>query len=583
MANREATLILRMKDLASSGLAKTQSAFTAFRATLLGVTAAVTGLVGAMVVSLKAYAEEEAAINKLETALKNQGLEVASTSRQLQAYAAELQKTTTFEDDLIIETQAMLTTFGLTGKTLNQATAAALDLSKGLGIDLKTATMLMGKAAVGETSTLSRFGLKIDENVPKSERLAEVLDKVNSRFGGSAQAALTTVTGKLENMTNRISDLKERIGSALLPVFDFWLKQMDRAVSLVDRLTKSESDEARGRELTIIALEKQKNQMIENAEARARAMGSTVMLNAAEMERLQLITDSIVREKQLLAQETEGMTQRQEQAVTNKLFMDELKNQKDIEDEEARIKELTTLDAQTATILGKHQTRVNNMSLLQTKFTQSQSALLTKHLSSNEQQELVHHINALEEHKKFNDAQMVMDQALRAAQEQENEMRKQNFASTMSFISTLATEKNKTLATVGKAGAISMATIDTFAAANKALASAPPPFNFALMGAVVAAGLANVAKISGIKLAEGGVVMPRAGGTTATIGEAGQPEAVIPLDDERAQSMIGGNSVEIHIHAGTIVADEMSIRRFAERLDVEFFRLQRNKKSVAFG
>jgi hypothetical protein len=43
----------------------------------------------------------------------------------------------------------------------------------------------------------------------------------------------------------------------------------------------------------------------------------------------------------------------------------------------------------------------------------------------------------------------------------------------------------------------------------------------------------------GFKLAAGGIVMPRPGGTLATIGEAGQAEAVIPLD--RLGSMMNGN------------------------------------------
>ena len=43
---------------------------------------------------------------------------------------------------------------------------------------------------------------------------------------------------------------------------------------------------------------------------------------------------------------------------------------------------------------------------------------------------------------------------------------------------------------------IAQAIRDTFTGANKALASAPPPFNFALAASVVAAGIANVAKIS---------------------------------------------------------------------------------------
>lgn len=42
----------------------------------------------------------------------------------------------------------------------------------------------------------------------------------------------------------------------------------------------------------------------------------------------------------------------------------------------------------------------------------------------------------------------------------------------------------------------------------------------------------------GLKLATGGIVMPRPGGTMATIGEGGQAEAVIPLN--RLNSMMGG-------------------------------------------
>lgn len=56
-----------------------------------------------------------------------------------------------------------------------------------------------------------------------------------------------------------------------------------------------------------------------------------------------------------------------------------------------------------------------------------------------------------------------------------------------------------------KTFAIAQATIDTYKAANMALASAPPPFNFILMGATIAAGIANVSKIAGA-FANGGIV-----------------------------------------------------------------------------
>lgn len=47
-----------------------------------------------------------------------------------------------------------------------------------------------------------------------------------------------------------------------------------------------------------------------------------------------------------------------------------------------------------------------------------------------------------------------------------------------------------------KAASMAQAIVDTYAAANVALRSAPPPFNYGLAASVVAAGLANVAKIA---------------------------------------------------------------------------------------
>lgn len=84
--------------------------------------------------------------------------------------------------------------------------------------------------------------------------------------------------------------------------------------------------------------------------------------------------------------------------------------------------------------------------------------------------------------------------------------RANNLKSTLSTMATLSESGNKTLAGIGRAAAISTATIDGIAAVQKALASAPPPVNFALAGVVGVAAAANVAKISGVKFEHGGVV-----------------------------------------------------------------------------
>lgn len=59
-----------------------------------------------------------------------------------------------------------------------------------------------------------------------------------------------------------------------------------------------------------------------------------------------------------------------------------------------------------------------------------------------------------------------------------------------------AGEKAKGWFQLSKGIAIAAAIADTYAAANKALAAAPPPFNYALMAGVIASGIANVVKIA---------------------------------------------------------------------------------------
>lgn len=91
-------------------------------------------------------------------------------------------------------------------------------------------------------------------------------------------------------------------------------------------------------------------------------------------------------------------------------------------------------------------------------------------------------------------------------EESGGKQRADNLKSTMATMATYSESGNSELAQIGKAAAISMATIDGIAAVQKALASAPPPFNFALAGIVGTATALNVSKMAGVKFETGGIV-----------------------------------------------------------------------------
>ena len=212
-------------------------------------------------------------------------------------------------------------------------------------------------------------------------------------------------------------------------------------------------------------------------------------------------------------------------------------------------KELEQLDKRTAAVIEKTMTHAEIMGALREEFNAEDTAVLQAHLDEKDLIELTSLVKNLEAHGRFKEAELLKTRMVFQAEQIEatkkneymdelEKQRKQNFNDTLNFISSLATSKNRALAAVGKAASISVATMDTYEAGNKALKSAPPPFNFALMAMVLTAGFANVARIAGTKLAKGGIVMPTPGGTFANIAEAGRPEAVIPLGTQQSKDLM---------------------------------------------
>lgn len=165
--------------------------------------------------SLTAYAENELAVTRLIAALNNQGIASRSLVNDLTSMAEALQNNTGVSKNAIIEAETLLTTFGVQGTVMKQVIQATLDLSAATGVDLMRAAMLMGKAFEGHTSTLSRYGVIVNSHIDTQKRFASVMDQVNFRFGGAAQAQAETYIGKMNIMKLAFNDLQEQVGSFL--------------------------------------------------------------------------------------------------------------------------------------------------------------------------------------------------------------------------------------------------------------------------------------------------------------------------------------------------------------------------------
>lgn len=96
-------------------------------------------------------------------------------------------------------------------------------------------------------------------------------------------------------------------------------------------------------------------------------------------------------------------------------------------------------------------------------------------------------------------------------------------------LATLSQSSNKTLAAIGKAAAITQASIDGVLAVQKALATYPPPLSFALAASIGVATSVNVAKIAGFE--KGGYT--GSGSRYEPAGVVHRGEVVFSQDDVR--------------------------------------------------
>ncbi|WP_144394840.1 phage tail length tape measure family protein [Pleionea sediminis] len=188
------------------------------------------GALGGIVAFKKIFdatAKQEQAFKQLEQGIASTNKQVGFSARELAGYASELQAATTFGDESIIEAQSQLVTFTrITGEEFKKTTELALDMSARFGVDLKSATLQLGKALndpVANLSALSRAGIQFSKSqkdviksLVESGRLTDaqnlILKELEVQFGGSARAARDTFGGALQALGNNLGDLLEGDG-----------------------------------------------------------------------------------------------------------------------------------------------------------------------------------------------------------------------------------------------------------------------------------------------------------------------------------------------------------------------------------
>jgi len=188
-----------------------------------------------------AYAVQEQAENSLMAAIKATGEESSISMSAMKDYASSLQNVTLYGDEVILSGQSLLQSLAdLDQDGLQSVTPHVLDFATAMGIDLKSAMSLVGKTLGSSTNALGRYGIEIDMSGTKSEKLAELTQALNDKFGGMAEAAADTATGGITQLNNVIGDMKESFGKSIAEGINPFVKGLTKIIShMVDARNKA--------------------------------------------------------------------------------------------------------------------------------------------------------------------------------------------------------------------------------------------------------------------------------------------------------------------------------------------------------
>lgn len=170
--------------------------------------------------SVRAYKEAEASQAKLTLAYQKFPKTANVSIESLRAYNSELQTKTKYDDDDTAAMQAHLAMFDLTGQQIKALTPLVQDLASAQGIDLASASDLVGKALMGNARGLKALGIDFKSTGDRAKDYATIQAALNEKVGGFAENEGKTAAGQAAILANQWGDLQETVGGALVPVLN---------------------------------------------------------------------------------------------------------------------------------------------------------------------------------------------------------------------------------------------------------------------------------------------------------------------------------------------------------------------------
>ena len=266
-ATRRAQLIIEAKDAVTGEAGKAGKALGGLKSSLSSLNQEAgmlvksfigpAALIGALKGSIDAAMEAQRVMTQTEAVIKSTGGAAGLTAQEIEKMAGAESRLTSIDDEVIQSGQNMLLTFtNIGGEVFPRATRAMEDMAVAFAkgdtsaIDLQGTAIQLGKALQDPERgllALRRVGVAFTESQKAAIKQmmamndvagaqALILAELEREFGGSAEAAGTTLAGKLQKAQNAIENLGEAIGNKLIPILGDAADGLTTLITWNDRL-----------------------------------------------------------------------------------------------------------------------------------------------------------------------------------------------------------------------------------------------------------------------------------------------------------------------------------------------------------
>jgi len=163
-----------------------------------------------------AAVEQENAINRLNSALRLAGDFSLKASEDFQAFASEIQNTSSFSDDAALGLVSLAKSLGISNEQTKIAVQAAVNLQEATGLAAEVGIKKLAATLLGAAGSAKKFAPEIANLTQEQLKAGAAIEIIDKKFAGFAQATLQTFSGATNQAKGAFGDLLEELGFLII-------------------------------------------------------------------------------------------------------------------------------------------------------------------------------------------------------------------------------------------------------------------------------------------------------------------------------------------------------------------------------